>query len=206
MKKQALGIVLTVFLFCSLFAGCGNRQTEDETVEGPVTHGTGISEGTLDGNTYTLPRIGMELRLPESFEVVTGKALDQQMTNGASVFYRFAARNQDRQEVLTLFVPNTDQQAAAYLESARKELESKRETVGEVQEKVLGGFTFQALRAETVSGEDSLVEWSLAYEQGGKLFCINNICLAEDEEAVLKDLDTVIIQKIDVEPEEEPET
>ena len=194
MKKRMLTLGRALTLCLGLFAGCGAPQEEPE---GPVTHGSGTTEGTLDGNTYTMPGIGVKLTLSDDFEVFTGKALDQMLKSGASAFYRFAARNRDRQEVVTFLVPKSEKQAEAYLEEAAGQLEDQRDEVGEVGETELGGITWKSLRTEASSDDAKLVEWTFVYEKSGNLFVLNDVCTAEDEEDVLADLDTKVVSKLD---------
>lgn len=197
-KKSKLPLILLVAVIAMAIYGgiryytTGNLRTPDEPVTS-ATHGEGMTRGELDGNTYTLTAIGMKLTLPESFEVISGKALDTQIKGGASAFFRFAARNNERQEVLTLAVPTTEKGANAYLTEAQETLEKQRTKIGEIEDMEISGFRFQTLRneADDQNGQ-KLVEISLAYEQGGKLFVLNDLFPAEEEEAVMQSLGEMI--------------
>lgn len=190
--KKWISALLALALCAGLLAGCGGAA-DDAQPEGPVTMGKGVAEGTLDGNIYRLPGIGMELHIPEGYEIVTGKALDRQLAAKASSLYRFAARRQDRQEVLTFFVLDSEQTPGQYLEEARGKLETQREAVGEVEDMRIAGFDFKVLRNEAKDADgNALVELSLVYGQDGELFCIGELCPAEAEDDARAALEQII--------------
>ncbi len=184
-KKRILAVLLLSMLGVLLTA-CGGKG-----VDAPRK-----VEGTLAGNTYLMQSIGMKLVLPERFTMLTGDQLDSK-TYGtdAANFYRFVAKDEDAQQVLTCFVvPVKKFGAKEYLETAAKQMEERamRDTIGEIEERAIGDFSFQTLISESENEGTRMQEYGLVREVDGWLVCIDYSYPAADAQAAQAELDTII--------------